>query len=125
MPRARPETTTAPASPSPCASWRAKRQAAADALRAPTIATVVRDSRWRWPLTIKRWRRRLQLRKQRRVFGRAEEQIFGAEAVHALDFLFDLPRLAMRGARPPPRAARSGMAESARSAEPKRAMSWK
>jgi hypothetical protein len=44
IPRASPETMVAPASLSPIASWRAKRHAAAEALRAPTMATHVRSS---------------------------------------------------------------------------------
>ena len=52
IPRARPETIAAPASPSARASARAKRQAAAEALRAPTIATAGLSSSARWPLTI-------------------------------------------------------------------------
>ena len=42
MPRARPETTTDARRPRSCASCRAKRQAAAEALRAPTSATAGR-----------------------------------------------------------------------------------
>ena len=41
IPRARPDTTTRSRWPSSCARPRAKRQAAAEALRAPTIATAV------------------------------------------------------------------------------------
>ena len=52
MPRARPETTTTPRLAQRQASWRAKRQAAAEALRAPTIATAGRSSSARSPLTI-------------------------------------------------------------------------
>ena len=51
-PRASPETTTVPAAPSAWASGRAKRQAAAEALRAPTSATAILSSRARSPLTI-------------------------------------------------------------------------
>ena len=39
MPRARPETTTSPARPSPSARSRARRRPLAEALRAPTTAT--------------------------------------------------------------------------------------
>ena len=52
MPRARPETTTASRRPSSCARPRAKRHAAAEALRAPTIATQGRAASAPSPRTI-------------------------------------------------------------------------
>ena len=52
MPRAKPETTVAPSAARSCARLRAKRQAAAEALRAPTIATHRRLARVRSPRTI-------------------------------------------------------------------------
>ena len=52
MPRARPETTVAPSLASCWARPRAKRQAAAEALRAPTIATTGRRSSSSEPRTV-------------------------------------------------------------------------
>ena len=49
MPRARPETTTSPPWPSPAASSRASRRPLAEALRAPTTATIGRASNSAWP----------------------------------------------------------------------------
>jgi hypothetical protein len=52
MPRAIPDTTTTPASPSPAASSRAMRRPLAEALRAPTTATIAACSNWRLPSTV-------------------------------------------------------------------------
>ena len=53
IPRASPDTTTTPSSPKSCARPRANRQAAALALRAPTMATIGRSNRDRSPRTVR------------------------------------------------------------------------
>lgn len=52
IPRARPDTTVTPSAARSCASVRANRQAAADALRAPTIPTHIAVASDRSPRTI-------------------------------------------------------------------------
>ena len=114
MPRARPETTTAPAAPRPCASPRAKRHAAAEALRAPTIATAGRSSRPSWPLTDQQRRRVFDLGEQRRIEALAEDRCSARRASRpARSRARRRRRRTGCGARPPPRAARSGIAASA------------
>ena len=114
IPRARPETTTSPSRPRSCASPRAKRQAAAEALRAPTIATAGRSSRPRSPLADQQRRRVLELGQQARVEPLAKRQIARAELLdRARSRARHRPRSTIRGALPPPRRARSGSAASA------------
>ncbi len=53
MPRASPDATTKPPSPSPAANSRAKRRPFADALRAPTTAIIGCPKSAVWPSTVK------------------------------------------------------------------------
>ena len=125
MPRASPETITRPPWPSSAASPRANRWPAAEATRAPTMATQGRSSSSTRP--------RVQISggggsRAASACGKAGSQEASSRAPSAAPSASSLSTWASAGsfspAARPPRRARSGRAASALAAVPNRWMSW-
>ena len=126
IPRASPDTTLTPSRPSSCASPRAKRHAAALALRAPTIATIGCSSRSKPALHGHQRRRILQFGERARVKSLADRQEARAKRLdHRHLALAARDRIQSSGPARRRAAPSSGMASSAASALPKRSNNWR
>ncbi len=118
MPRASPETTTIPASPSPAARSRARRRPLAEALRAPTTATIGARSISASAEHGQHRRRILDRGERARIERLAPADEAAAEAFDCRQFRLGLaPAHGDHRAR---RRCRRGSASSAAAAEPKR-----
>jgi len=120
IPRASPETTTRSCWPRSWARPRAKRQAAADALRAPTIATAVRSSRLRLPLAIISGGASSASASNRGYIPCPSTKYLAPSFSTRAISRSASERSNSRGALPPPRRARSGTASRAAPALPNR-----
>ncbi len=120
MPRASPETTAKPASPSSRAIRWVNLTPAPEALREPTMATSGSANTAAWPrMAIKR-RRVVDHLQRQRIIGFAQRHESDAELLRGRDFALGLgARINLLVALAPPRRASDGSASSAARAPPK------